>query len=431
MTRASYQLTREIALIFGGILSVYVFVQGYIERSIMNLILLTMFIIFSVRYEKRCAAITTGYLFVFLVFFITNTLASCYFTETTLKMFNNLSRYGVWTGDHYDIYFMVMFFVYLSIIIYTFFLKMDTDTNEKMIAISHQESISFEVGYCIMLIAYFIYTFYDSDRAFVFAIPLFPTTIINYFFGYHRIRNGIEIILLLIVFHGIFEHRYQLIQVIFPLLIIVLMVNKWRNSEISISRINIIFSLAVLLVLSYGVVSEVYKLNTFRYAHYTIERMINNWDIVQYFIMHQFYRVSLIWIKIGAYVIEHVQRNGYFYGLTFIKVLSPVLGFEYISIPKLLGMYGSWNYAPPGLLAEGYANFGIIGAVLNLLTAFGFMECLYHRFCHHKTAFYLIASTVPFTQIILDGGSINSAINLLILCIPFWIWCRLTKGRLL
>lgn len=45
-----------------------------------------------------------------------------------------------------------------------------------------------------------------------------------------------------------------------------------------------------------------------------------------------------------------------------------------MSLPLLSAKYISASYAQPGLIAEGYANFGVVGAVINMLIPFAIAE---------------------------------------------------------
>ena len=68
------------------------------------------------------------------------------------------------------------------------------------------------------------------------------------------------------------------------------------------------------------------------------------------------------------------------------------------------------SYAQPGLLAEGYANFGIIGAVVNLLIPFVLAELFLDIFLKKRDGFSICLMTIPFVKVLLDGGTINSII---------------------
>ena len=90
------------------------------------------------------------------------------------------------------------------------------------------------------------------------------------------------------------------------------------------------------------------------------------------------------------------------------------MGLPYISLPRISAAYNYSTYAQPGLLAEGYANFGIIGAVLNIVSVFFLMEFCRIRFIRKKDISSLMYMVIPFTKILLDGGTFNSAVAMLI-----------------
>ena len=104
--------------------------------------------------------------------------------------------------------------------------------------------------------------------------------------------------------------------------------------------------------------------------------------------------------------------NGFYYGITYIKPFAGIFGFQYVSLPIIAAWYDQASYAQPGLLAEGYANFGVIGAALNLLAVFFFMEYTWNKYRRKPSIINLLFAVVPFSQILLDGGTLNSAIYL-------------------
>lgn len=412
MTKAIYRITREVGVVTGIFLSVYVVMQGYFIRSIMNIILMLLFITFSISYEKKYNAITTGYIFVFFILLVTNSLFSCYFTEQTIANYNILGDYGAWTKDFYNIYFWGLVPTYIILILYVKSIKTRKVDEECNFKITNQDNNSMEVG-CIVLFIIFLVT----NKNYMILIPLLTCLIGKCIWAGEKLRSIIEMVIVVLLSTDALTSRYKFIQITFPIILMFLMVNKWRHSKISMFKVHLLIGVFLVLVVVYGVVSEIYKLNTSWGQNISLIDIMNNKDKLEYFIMHQLYRVSFIWIKLGAYIIEHVQNNGYFYGLTYIKSLAPIFGFDYISLPKIVAVYDKAKYAQPGLFAEGYANFGVIGIVINLMAVFLLMEHFTKHF-YKKPSFYrLLLATVPFAKIILDGGTFNSALSLLIICL--------------
>ena len=127
--------------------------------------------------------------------------------------------------------------------------------------------------------------------------------------------------------------------------------------------------------------------------------------------MHnQIYRIFEIWTPLGGNIIELVEKEGFYYGITYVKFLAPYLGFPYINLAKISAEYIMASYAQPGLVAEGYANFGIFGAVLNLAIVLILTEYMFRRFMKNKNPLNLCLMLTPFTAILLDGGTVNDII---------------------
>lgn len=78
------------------------------------------------------------------------------------------------------------------------------------------------------------------------------------------------------------------------------------------------------------------------------------------------------------------------------------------------------------MIAEGYANFGIIGSVVNMLIPFLLAEYFLNLFLKKRDGLSICLMTIPFVKILLDGGTINSIIVGIGICIlPFSIYLLL------
>ena len=77
-------------------------------------------------------------------------------------------------------------------------------------------------------------------------------------------------------------------------------------------------------------------------------------------------------------------------------------------LPLLSAKYISASYAQPGLIAEGYANFGVVGAVINMLIPFAIAEGSLTYFLKKRNVLALCILSVPYTKLLFDGGTINN-----------------------
>lgn len=90
-----------------------------------------------------------------------------------------------------------------------------------------------------------------------------------------------------------------------------------------------------------------------------------------------------------------------------------------MSLPLLSAKYISASYAQPGLIAEGYANFGVVGAVINMLIPFAIAEGSLTYFLKKRNVLALCILSVPYTKLLFDGGTINNMF--LELQLVFWL----------
>ena len=131
--------------------------------------------------------------------------------------------------------------------------------------------------------------------------------------------------------------------------------------------------------------------------------------------------LQAIWCRteLGGNIIQHVKVHGFFHGITYVKSFAGYFGFEYVSLPLLSAKYISASYAQPGLIAEGYANFGVVGAVINMLIPFAIAEESLTYFLKKRNVLALCILSVPYTKLLFDGGTINNMI--LELQLVFWL----------
>jgi hypothetical protein len=164
-------------------------------------------------------------------------------------------------------------------------------------------------------------------------------------------------------------------------------------------------------------VSELVKLNLYYDRSYNILYEITNLKSIYDACVRQVYRLFGIWTELGGNIIQHVKVNGFFYGITYVKSFANYFGFDYVSLPLLSAKYISASYAQPGLIAEGYANFGVAGAVLNMLIPFAIAELCLTWFLKKRDPLSICMLTVPFVKILCDGGTINYVVFGIATCI--------------
>lgn len=410
-----YKLSRKIAVFMSMFLSFKLLFDGDLWRATLNIFLFLLFYVTSLLYENRYKRITVSYIFIFFVIYIAYTWSPGYFTQ---KLIDELIANGENWARHdyyYSVYFPSSAIFYIITIIYLkYFVKSKIHVGDIYGRVSH---FNFLIGGGVTLILYLILGF-----QYEFVIPYFAFCFFMFFYKKNtmivRRVYFCLIILLPLIFVDIFIHRYKVIGIIFPMLMIYLMLTD-ESKKNSVFKSKLIIILGLFFVLIYGVLSELHKLNVFYSSNYDVLSVIFDGELLSKFIKNQFERVFSVWVTLGGFIIEHVERNEFYYGITYIKFLSEWLGFEYVSLPIITAKYNLSSYAQPGLIAEGYANFHIIGAVLNILVVFFLMEFFIRKYYAKPSVLRLLLMTVPFTKIILDGGSVNSAIYLILICAIF------------
>lgn len=417
MVKAFYKLVHYL---LGGILVLMIVGSNtYGKRELMLVISYLIFLINSHSFYNKRRKVTIGYLFYLLVCFISFNLAGYHFIYNKHIKSLNQKIVTVPLEDHYDLYFfaflVVSFFIYM-------YLKLSKPRvyNCRVVLpiVSLRRVLILNLISVISLILFFAI----GLSSFILLIPLFAYYAIGLIsnskarFKKRNIFSYCYIIFILLLFA---KHRYILLQFIFP--VVMYFIWSFQDSKYSkkkLYKISLVFFIGVFIALSYGVLSEFLKLNTRFASNYKLSDVVEvftNTDLLSYWFSRQIYRVFTIWTHLGGNIIEYVDKYGFFYGATYLKNFAPILGINYVNLPILSAKLISASYAQPGLLAEGYANFGFLGAVLNILLVFYLIEIIYKTLIKKNTILYFILILVPFTQVLIDGGTFYSVIALIII----------------
>lgn len=338
-----------------------------------------------------------------------DSLASCFFTFEKIYEYDK-TGINIGNQDYYSLYFWGTILTYVIVIFYLKYLSPKECVTE--MKKNQQEKINLLGGCFICICLYYVFGGCAEFLYPVVALLLMETIIDAKYRPYYLAA----LCILFVLFKNIFLVRFRFIQIVFPVAIMCVCLGQKRVEKKNMYKVYILMIVLLLFGLSYGVVSEVYKLNHQYGMDISFDVVIKSKDLIWKYCMSQMYRILVVWIKMGGYVIYEVQRNGYYYGLTYVKALSGILGIDYISIPEIAARYNGSTYCQTGLLAEGYANFGILGIVINLSIVFFVMEYFRYKYIKNSNMINLCYMTVPFTKIILDGGSLNSAVALLFAC---------------
>ncbi len=410
MSSTIYRFTRQIALVLSIAVSALLFKQGYYARAIGNLMLMGLFIKTSCLYQRRFNLISVPYIFIFINLYVVFSLVASYYDCNKIIELDN-TGFKDWGGiDYYPIYFWSVFFAYICILIYLRLFCKTKEVRPSDISLTGKQIKNMYIGISMTVIAYFALGKVD-----VLILPGLAMILI--FLMIDKARRPYHVFALLIsliLFRNIFIARFYVIQIVFPAIVAFVMMTKKNEKKYPIMKFYVGFGIAGLGILMYGVVSEIIKLNSMTGGRYNIYEIARSGSDMMDFAMRQLYRLFIVWIKDGGYIIYHVQGNGFYYGLSYIKPLAGVLGLPYVSLPQIAAAYNYSTYSQTGLLAEGYANFGIVGAVINIVVVFLLMEYLKKRFIRKPSLITMTLMAVPFTKVLFDGGSLTSSVVLML-----------------
>lgn len=408
-----FSITRFIAVFF---LFYSINISGVFEiREWMLSISIFVFFVVSYFYQRRVGFFSLSYIFYFMVCFLSfNVYSYLYiYNEHILS----LDYDKIWVpSDYYQIYFIVFLLVSFSVFIY---LLLFSTCKKKLIYISKIDKGLYPDRFflCLSFCVLFISLLFDFKNIYILQIPIFCFSVFrsllykNNFFSIMSFFLNIYILIMYL------EQRFILIQFVFPIVMgtLVILDIKYNFRNLSLFKILMGFIALVGGVIMYGIISEIYKLNKYWGGGYDIEYVIsifNNWELLYDWSNRQLYRIFQIWTHLSSNMIEYVNYNDFLYGSS---LLSTLLGDNnHIKLAELSAELIGASYAQPGSFGEGYINFGIAGACLNLVVMFFIIEFSVLFFLKKKSLFTFILMITPFTKIILDGGTVISALIIMI-----------------
>lgn len=384
--------------------------------------LLGIYIYISTLFRKRIGIVTPSYLFLYLIGMCVNILYPYYFSNSVLDEYRSLNYSILWPQDHFYMYAAIIFVFFIIVLMYLslkskqqkFIMDFQISNNEMLVVLFTNLilclPVALFIGYTNSVICgpglmYFalIYFLYKNN------IEKYKNIKKTY------IYSGLIVCLLGLM--TIVTKRFLIIQYIFPIIMALFIMKQLDTTKCNFKKYFLGCSIFVIVIIAYGIISEMIKLNIYYNQSYSIDNI--NFDFIRVFAIRQIYRIFGVWTHLGGNIIDYVNYHGYFYGLTYIKSLAYLFDFEYISLPDISAKLIRAGYAQPGLLAESYANFGIVGSIIGLTSMFLFMELVFNFFVKAKPnnmIYCFIFSIFPFTAVLLDGGTINSIIVFYVYC---------------
>ena len=386
-----------------------------ISRCFMLVLAGVTFWIISVLYEKKKKVFSPGYLMLLVNVFINGIACPCYLTGSRL---DEGTRDGViQPQDFWSLYLTVYFLIMFVVFLYLMWAKHTTVEIQKEDFIRYNRTDDAAVFLMGIVVLFFNFRF--GSTGVVMFVPVLCYFAMRFLYtgGKINIYTIFGLLAGLYCIYRIRYSRYLIVEYVVPVLLMFFVLSAVNDNKKKGKKVVPLLIAGVVAVLAYGMVSELIKLNTYWGRNYNLLYEITNFKSITDACARQIYRLFGIWTELGGNIIHHVNLNGFYHGITYVKSFANVFGFEYVSLPLISAKYISAAYAQPGLLAEGYANFGILGAVLNLLVPFAIAEGALNWFLKKRDPLALMILTVPFTKILLDGGTINNIVFGIATCI--------------
>lgn len=399
----------KLSMLLSAIIGIFsLLLKGdFTFRSFGFLITVLLFLINTYLYSSKVGIFSVSYIIYFILLFISNNVSPF------LLSYNDNELHTGRVNDYYILYFISFFVISIFILFYLLLIKRKTIVDIIF-------KINTSEAWKIFIIALFISPLWllgGEDMKLI----LIPAVIYFFVFIFSKpecIKKNIFKIggmSSLAVISVASIHRFIFITYIFPLIIFFILNRKKRMSFSKLLKYCFLF---LIFFSVYGIVSELYKLNAWYGGSYSINdfiAIISDFDLLFQWVDRQFYRIFDIWTHLSGEIINYVNIHGYFYGLTYVKSLAGIFNFPYVDLAKIVANIIGANYAQPGLMADGYANFGIFGVIINYSLAFfgaEYFMCLYLR---KGTMLTLLLYLIPFTKLILDGGTIFSILHMIII----------------
>lgn len=423
MTKKMFQVTRI------GMIGVVIFVclNLLLDKKVMVadgniwvrcawlLLSLAVFLAVSVLYEEKRKVFSVGYLFLLINVFIDGVICPCYFTDSRLR---EMEREGVTEPqDFFSLYLIIYFIIMAAVTIYLLCLKRTTEDIKRCDFIKYEKKD--DIAVFLMGIIVLFLNFRLGVTGLVLYVPVLCYFVIRIFCtgGKINIYTILGVLGGLYCIYRVRYNRFLIIEYIMPIILIFCVFVAVNDNRKKGKKVVPLLILGIVAVLAYGMVSELIKLNLYYDRNYNILYELTNLKSIYDACVRQIYRLFGVWTELGGNIIQHVKVNGYFHGITYVKSFAEYFGFDYVSLPLLSAKYISASYAQPGLIAEGYANFGIFGAVINMLLPFAVVEFSLSWFLKKRDPLSLCILTVPYTKILCDGGTLNYVLFGIATCI--------------
>lgn len=232
------------------------------RRIAIELAGLALFLAVSFLYEKKRKMFSTGYLFIAIVIFVDDLICPGYYTASR---FLRMERdYYNMPNDHFEIYAIVYFIVMLLILGYLLALPHTSREIEKKCFVDYRPTDDFAVFVVALVIVVPLMMKTGTSGATLIAPTLCYFCFRVFHTNYNLKQNLFCYAGLLLGLFGIYrirDQRYLIIQYLVAVILVFVCYSAVADNRKKGRKIVPLAGAGVVLVLAYGMISEIIKLN--------------------------------------------------------------------------------------------------------------------------------------------------------------------------
>ena len=224
MTKMLFRISRVVALLLGFGMIIYLMEKAYYLRAFIECIMVLTFIGVSFLYERKRKIFSTGYLFLFLVFFITYNLAPCYYIEENILQRKKLEIQV--PSDQFFLY-VTIYMICMVIIVVELMMK-------KTVKLPIKREFTYETDIVVLLMGILFclpLTVYMGISMALLYVPVFCYAFLRIKIRNYRLSLAIFIMLagsVIAILHFII-YRYIMVEYILPIILAYLFVESYTE----------------------------------------------------------------------------------------------------------------------------------------------------------------------------------------------------------
>jgi len=427
-----YTILNIIIIIFSFLVILFRYSN---ELNSLFLIISTLIILFqNTYYKKKKIPILMSWFYIIFFFFFQSVLGSYSFLESS---FYANDKYHYFHKEIAYFYLSFITFIFSSILHFLYIRYKFTCIyykNKNVLSFPYQYkffvyiTISFLVFY--LLFYKVLYNFYEGINVLYIPFLLF-LSIYVYKTKRKDILYFISLFFIGIFLIKLFGNRYVLFS--YLLSFVAIIYYDWfikTNNLVKISKV-IVYLIIFIIVLFYLLIAFFAKTHTFQES---IKILLENKNLFLWGLEHLYYRTFEIYAHLSSIFIEYINNNDFFFGLTYVKKLYSLISGEPSDLYNanvITGkIYQGYGYAMPGVIGEGYGNFGYLSVFLVPLMIFPILFYFEVKYFQKKTPFWAIMYVSGYPGMYFNASTIIHYLFFVILTLLMYIIFFVLKNNL-